>query len=218
MPVQPQGDFTIFVAAPKASAERIVKGEWAWKNNGRSGHGVGHQPVYFACLGVMECKDCPAPTRPEVRPRGREIQLANVCGICGSGRLVYIGCKAKAQLTPTNDPHIYQFRHIGRHAHKSAPDKAKVVASQAAEFSAIVLLRPEAKPLELRTGRNIGNPVLEIKPVTDISPAYNNLQRVAKDRKKVLRLPVFRHRRELDFGRMTSMLSSRNIRILFRIT
>lgn len=135
------------------------------------------------CRGVIRCgnPDCRILQRPKTTRERIAAQLTQKC-LCGSRR-VHITCDIKS--------HVYTYRggkhliHCGTHEHSRPPQEKHLTPQAKAKFSKMVHRNPTSGPAALLHGvptlDGIGH------SAADISPILVNKDRIAYERREVIR-------------------------------
>lgn len=112
-------------------------------------------------------------------------QIYEGCLICQSQSLVLTECEAGVRVFHTTNPLVAEIHHFGTHDHPMGLAHTKLMSQEEDEFAASVKLNPGRTPLEIRTGKNVGDKENIIRPATAIAPQLSNLDRITSETRKV---------------------------------
>ena len=134
------------------------------------------------CLGIIQCnnEDCDFAVRPFTTHRRIIQQLEKSCEICGDS-LIHRECKIRGTLWKWSGGVHYEQN--GIHDHDRPPRILHLSKSEREKFVQLVEHHPRTGPRGLLVGvPGLAGPG---QSVADISPAFLNIDRVAKERQKV---------------------------------
>ncbi|KAJ3861183.1 hypothetical protein EV359DRAFT_66693 [Lentinula novae-zelandiae] len=135
-----------------------------------------------SCLGVILCNNnqCSTIIRPHTVSGGIQRQLLKRCR-CG-GELQHLSCAVKMVIwTWRGGKHL---QNIGSHNHDRITHLLHLLPGEQTRFEELVDNNPDATPSQLLVGRHTLHG--KRKPASDISSVYNNRDRIAKDRQRVI--------------------------------
>lgn len=138
-----------------------------------------------ACLGNYECKvqDCNFSERPRI-PSGSYSKTTlpkattTTCPRHG-GLLCHINCMATMKTIQAVNGNTIEVHHSGVHNH-SRPHPIRPDVNAKLRFRDIVRIAPEVCPKSLQIGHSTR------EPMSSVHPSYNNLDRLAYSRRKIL--------------------------------
>lgn len=189
-PFYPNGCIQYRLEVPEGCNPHEVAGVgWAMLVYGRNrypdSNGLKGRSVLFkSCLGLYVCSHdgCSYHERPRVPRRAKRKFAApmppqDLCTI-HSASLRHVPCRALLKCIISHAS--VRLEHTGVHTHVH-PHPIRPEFSSKLEFEKIVRTASEVKPKSLLIGTRTR------RPVSDLHPAFNNLDRTAYLRKKVLR-------------------------------
>jgi hypothetical protein len=184
----PDGDWEKDFTWKQVEATKHLQVHWATRNNGGDRKGDDFATSWRdgrkstrKCLGVIRCDNhkCERIVRPQTSARAIAKQVSCPCE-CGA-QLSHLPCSVTSVLkTWAGGIH---YINGGFHRHPRVTHVLHVSKAEEAAFRKIVENNPAIGPLGLLVGpRGLHSPGAS---VADISPAYLNIDRVAKDRRKL---------------------------------
>jgi hypothetical protein len=144
------------------------------------------RPSRRCCNGVIVCSNpnrqtergCRYAIHPMSRPNRIQEQWQDKFCLCGYS-LIHIECSVDMVITKWAEG--YMVKHSGQHDHPRPPNVTRMDRDAEERFKDLVIDNPDVKPLKLSVGG------ADREPATKIASVYHNVQRVSRDRQKVLK-------------------------------
>jgi hypothetical protein len=161
------GPFWIEVTHEEFVQTKRLLQHWATKGNSSdNGKGSVHSPTPAGgkvtnkkCLGVLECQECGAITRPQVNFNGLQKQLSTPCTVIGcGGAQKHVPCLSRSYLIQYgqigDDTMTSRYHYINGtdHMHSRIPTVARTTAYEDKKFQAAYENCPRATATQMMAG------------------------------------------------------------------